>query len=483
MQSTTLRLRGVDDILSFVDSRTGINGRAGVIWWLALGGLFLDAFANSALSAGLGPMTRNLQLTAGQVALLTSFASWVAIAFNPIGGWMADRWGRVVPLVTAKVLAIIGALLVVFASNFETIIVGRFFVGAAYGIDFAIAMAVLAEFTPSRFKSRLNTWQGMWYTAVCTNLLLALLFFSWDVGDTIWRYSVAATAVFAVIILVLQYSLLVESPIWLARKERLDEAAIAMTRIYGQNFVAAPLEDRIPVLNQARRGVANILLIFRGVYLPRTILAATVQIGQSIQYFAVGWYLPLISAALFGKDFVYATLGALMFNVFGIFGGFLSPTIGRVFGLRIASAVGFAAVFVMLLILGLFSDKMPIWLAAIVPSLFILFHSGGPGANGKSLSSLSFRSELRAGANGVIGAMGSIGAALGLLVFPLFREWYGLNHTFLILSAVPLIASIICFSIKWDPTRTTINPDNEAGAPQFADDKPYVNAALQPSKS
>lgn len=483
MQSTTLRLRGVDDILSFVDSRTGINGRAGVIWWLALGGLFLDAFANSALSAGLGPMTRNLQLTAGQVALLTSFASWVAIAFNPIGGWMADRWGRVVPLVTAKVLAIIGAALVIFASNFETIIVGRFFVGAAYGIDFAIAMAVLAEFTPSRFKSRLNTWQGMWYTAVCTNLLLALLFFSWDVGDTIWRYSVAATAVFAIAILILQYSLLVESPIWLARKERLDEAAVAMTRIYGQNFVAAPIEDRIPVLNQARRGVANVLLIFRGVYLPRTILAATVQIGQSIQYFAVGWYLPLISAALFGKDFVYATLGALMFNVFGIFGGFLSPTIGRVFGLRIASAVGFAAVFVMLLILGLFSDKMPIWLAAIVPSLFILFHSGGPGANGKSLSSLSFRSELRAGANGVIGAMGSIGAALGLLVFPLFREWYGLNHTFLILSAVPLIASIICFSIKWDPTRTAINPDNEAGAPQFADDKAFTNAALQPSKS
>ncbi len=55
-------------------------------------------------------------------------------------------------------------------------------------------------------------------TPPCVNLLLALLFFSWDVGDTIWRYSVAATAVFAVIILVLQYSLLVESPIWLARK-------------------------------------------------------------------------------------------------------------------------------------------------------------------------------------------------------------------------------------------------------------------------
>ena len=471
MESTTLKIRGIDDILSFIDSRTGISGRAGTIWWLALGGLFLDAFSNSALSAGLGPMTRNLNLAATQVALLTSFASWVAIAFNPIGGWMADRWGRVAPLIIAKILAIVGALLVVFATQFETILVGRFFVGAAYGIDFAIAMAVLAEFTPARFRSRLNTWQGMWYTAVCLNLVLALLFFSWDVGDTIWRYSVGATAIFAVGILALQYAFLVESPVWLARKERLEDAAKAMTRIYGQTFTAAPLSERIPVLNQARRGFANVLLIFRGVYLPRTILAATVQIGQSIQYFAVGWYLPLISAALFGKDFIYATLGALMFNVFGIFGGFLSPTIARVFGLRIASAVGFAAVFVMLLILGLFSDTMPIWLAALVPSLFILFHSGGPGANGKSLSSLSFRSELRAGANGMIGALGSMGAALGLLVFPLFREWYGLNHTFLVLAAVPLVASIICFSIKWDPTRTDINPDNEANAPQFAADK------------
>ncbi|EFF74551.1 transporter, major facilitator family protein [Achromobacter piechaudii ATCC 43553] len=274
MQSSTVeKIRGIDDVIAFIDSRPGITGRAGLIWWLALGGLFLDAFANSALSAGLGPMTRDLGLKAGQVALMTSFAAWVAIAFNPIGGWMADRWGRIRPLIIAKFLAVIGALLVMFAPSFEVILVGRFFVGAAYGIDFAIAMAVLAEFTPLKFKSRLNTWQGMWYTAVCTNLLLALLFFSWDVGDSIWRYSVAATAIFAVVILVLQLRYMVESPIWLARKERIEQAAIAMTRIYGRPFAAAPLHERVPVVNQAKRGMANVLLIFRGVYLPRTILA------------------------------------------------------------------------------------------------------------------------------------------------------------------------------------------------------------------
>lgn len=84
-------IRGIDDIIQFIDAQPNIAGKAGIIWWLALGGLFLDAFSNSALSAGLNPMTRDLQLSATDVAMLTSFSSWIAIIFNPVGGWIADR--------------------------------------------------------------------------------------------------------------------------------------------------------------------------------------------------------------------------------------------------------------------------------------------------------------------------------------------------------------------------------------------------------
>ena len=464
-------LRGVHDVVGYIDSRPGIRGRAGIIWWLALGGLFLDAFSNSALSAGLGPMTRDMELTPTQVAILTSMASWVALAFNPIGGWLADRFGRIPPLLVAKVLALAGAGIAAWAPTFELVVAGRFFVGAAYGIDFAIAMALLAEFTPARFKSRLNTWQGIWYTAVCSNLLLAIMFYNWNVGDAIWRYAVGAAGVVALVLFLLQATFMVESPTWLARKERLERAAQSMTKIYKEQFAAAPVEDRVPVVNLATKGVRNVALIFRGTYLPRTILASTVQMAQSIQYFAVGWYLPIISIAIFGEgDFVLATLGTLVFNVFGIIGGFSSSFIAGKLGLRRASAIGFGAVFAMLVVLGLFFDSMPLWLAFIVPSLFILFHSGGPGANGKSLSTLSFRSELRAGANGIIGAIGSLGAALGLMVFPLLKEQLGLGTTFLILALVPLTACIICSVIKWEPSRALVSPDEETDAPQFADD-------------
>lgn len=463
-------LRGIGDVVSYIDSRTQIRGRAGWIWWLALGGLFLDAFSNSALSAGLGPMTKDLDLSAGQIALLTSMASWVALVFNPIGGWLADRFGRVGPLLVAKVLAMAGAFIAAFAPSFEMVVAGRFFVGAAYGIDFAIAMALLAEFTPARFRARINTWQGIWYTAVSSNLILAIGFHNMNVGDSIWRYAVGSAGIVALLLFIAQAVKLVESPSWFARKGRLDDAARSMTKIYGEKFEAAPEAERIPMEGVATKGIGNVALIFRGIYLPRTILASTVQMGQSIQYFAVGWYLPIISIAIFGEgDFVLATVGTLVFNAFGIIGGFSSPFIAKKLGLRRASAIGFSLVFVMLVVLGLAFETMPLWLAFIVPSLFILFHSGGPGANGKSLSTLSFRSELRATANGFIGAIGSLGAALGLVVFPILKEDLGLGPTFLILSAVPLIAAIICWVIKWEPSRADFNPDEEPAAPQFRD--------------
>lgn len=469
--SGTHILRGVQDVIDYISSRPGIRGRAAVIWWLALAGLFLDALSNSALSAGLGPMTRDLELSPAQIALLTSMASWVSMIFNPIGGWLADKYGRVIPIVAAKAVYVLGTVLACFAPNYELVVIGRFFVGAAYGMDFAIAMALLGETTPKKFSARINTWQGIWYTAVTTNLLLALLFYNFGVGDSIWRYSIGATAIVAIALFALQLAFLVESPTYLARRGLIDRAATSMSKMYHETFVAAPMEERAPIVNLANKGIRNVTLIYKGKYLPRTVLATTVQIGQALQYFAVGWYLPIISLTLFGEDFVRATLGTIVFNLFGILGGFMSPWIGKKLGLRRASAIGFSLVFVMLVLLGFFFESMPVALTFVVPSLFILFHSGGPGANGKSISTLSFRSELRGSANGFIGAMGGLGAALGLLVFPLLRAELGLGPTFLILSIVPLVSAIICFSIKWEPTAAGVNVDDEPDAPGFADSK------------
>jgi hypothetical protein len=66
------------------------------------------------------------------------------------------------------------------------------------------------------------------------------------------------------------------------------------------------------------RGEINFFEIFSPKYKARTILASIICATQSMEYFVVGFNLPSISTRLFGSEFLYAILGAVFFNLFGI---------------------------------------------------------------------------------------------------------------------------------------------------------------------
>lgn len=456
-------VKGVADIVALIDELRRVTGRARIVWYLAFGGLFLDAYANAALSAGLGPMTDQMQLTSTQISVLTATAPFLAIIFNPVGGWLATRIGRVPPLLIAKVFAIAGALLAAFSDDFSMVWFGRVLVGIAYGVDFAVAMALLAEYTPKASSGKLNLWQAVWYTATTGNLLLALGFFHLDVGQDIWRYSLGSAGVIAAVLLVLQWLFLVESPTWLASKGRLEDAVRNLKKMYGIDAAADSSGAEAKALAAAPAvGMKDAGILFKGEYLPRTLLSSAISLGQGLQYFAVGWYLPIISLTIFGDSFEKATIGSMVFNAFGIAGGLASALFGRKLGLRLSSAWGFGGVFVALVLMGLTFGKAPIVIAFCLPVLFILCHSAGPGANGKSIAALSYSSDVRALGTGVTGMIGSFGSVIGLYVFPQIKEALGLGDTFLVLSVVPLLGMIVCLLIKWDPTKADASPD-EAG--------------------
>ncbi|MFI9551141.1 MFS transporter [Nonomuraea endophytica] len=455
------RIRDAADVADVIDTLKSLPRRANWIWFLALAGLFLDAYSNAALGAGLSPMVKQLGLSPAQVGLLTAMAPAVAIVSNPFGGWLAARIGRVKPLLMTKVVFGLGALLTASGSDFETVFAGRALVGIAYGIDFAVAMALLAEYTPAALKGRLNFWQGVWYTATTTNLLLTLVFYRFDVGADIWRWSVGSSAAFALALLILQLTFLVESPTWLAAKGRLRESAAALRHMYG----FAVQEDSPQAGSTAPRvrqvGMRDAGVLFRKPYLPRTVLSTAISLTQAMQYFAVGWYLPVISLELFGREFEKATIGSMAFNAVGIVGGCLSAYAGRRLGLRVSSMTGYAVVFAVLLVMGATFKELPIALAALLPALFIFFHSAGPGPNGKSIAALSYRSDLRTLGTGVTGMLGSFGSVAGLYLFPQLQAGIGVGASLMVLSVVPLAGLITCLLIKWDPTRVRVNLEEE----------------------
>ncbi len=410
-------------------------------------------------------MTDQMHLSSTQISVLTATAPFLAIIFNPVGGWLASRVGRVPPLLIAKVFAVAGALLAAFSGDFSTVWLGRVLVGVAYGVDFAVAMALLAEYTPKASSGRLNLWQAVWYVATTGNLALALGFYHLDVGQDIWRWSLGSAGVIAAVLLVLQWLFLVESPAWLASKGRLAEAVRNLRRMYGIEAVAADAPRATggdPASGPPAVGFRDAGVLFKGAYLPRTLLSSVISLGQGLQYFAVGWYLPVISLTIFGESFEKATIGSMVFNAVGIAGGLASAFFGRRLGLRMSSAWGFGGVFVALVVMGLTFGKAPLAVAFCLPVLFILCHSAGPGANGKSIAALSYTSDVRALGTGVTGMVGSFGSVIGLYVFPQIKESLGLGTTFLVLSVVPLLGMLTCLAVKWDPIQAAASPDEVA---------------------
>ncbi|QZS52503.1 MFS transporter [Rhodococcus opacus] len=369
-------------------------------------------------------------------------------------GSLSDRWGRVALILLAKVFAVCSALLAALSWNFETLLVSRVFAGMSWALDCAVVLAYLAEFLPQRHQGRLNRWQGIWYVATTCNLLFAVAIFHIGVGQSIWRYSLASAGVIALILALLQLRYLPESPRWLASQGQVSKAAEVLGPVYDIDVTAGLQQKRVHARTRSGAArLADVTELFSGKLRARTILSSVTFMMQGLQYYAIGWYLPVIALAIFGQDFVAATMGAVVFNIFGIIGGFSSGPLATRFRIRRCMQVGFGGAAVVLLLLGLAFDSLPLWMAFVLPALFLLFHSAGASPGGASLAALAYPSHLRALGTGLTMALASGAAALGLFCYPLLQSSLGEGGAIAATALVPLIGLVVSSIIRWDPER------------------------------
>ncbi|MBW0101092.1 MFS transporter [Pseudonocardia sp. KRD291] len=423
------------------------------VWALALGGIFFEAYSSTALGSALEALQRQLALSAFQVSVVTSTSMLVALLLCPVAGRLSDRYGRLPMILLAKVLAVVSTLVAIVLPTFELLVFSRVLAGASWALDFAVVMAYIAEFLPRRHQGRLNRWQGMWYIATTGNLLLTAGVYLLGVGDDIWRWSLGSAGVVALLLGIAQWFTLPESPRWLASQGRVREATRAMRLIYRVE-VEMPAADVAPARSgQDGGGAAGLAEMFRGRYRRRTVLAGVTFMMQGLEYYAIGWYLPIIALQLFGAGFLPATLGVVAFNLFGIVGGFGSTSVAARLGIRRSMQLGFAGVAVLVLALGVFFDSLPVWAAVALPAAFLLLHSAGPAPGGASLAALAYPSHLRALGSGLTNTAGSAGAAIGLFVFPLLLAELGPRGAITVTAAAPAIGFLVSTLVRWDPER------------------------------
>ncbi|URD96445.1 Sugar transporter [Musa troglodytarum] len=170
---------------------------------------------------------------------IVSMAVAGAIIGAGFGGWLNDRFGRRPSILLADLLFFVGAIIMAAAPIPGIIILGRIFVGFGVGMASMTSPLYISEASPARIRGALVSTNGLLITG--GQFLSYLINLAFTKAPGTWRWMLGVAAVPALVQFLLMLSL-PESPRWLYRKERKEEAVDILRRIYPADEVEAEIE-------------------------------------------------------------------------------------------------------------------------------------------------------------------------------------------------------------------------------------------------
>ena len=187
----------------------------------------LFGYDQGVISGALGGIERHFSLSSILIEVVTSWVTLGALGGSLLGGYLADHYGRKKAVLIAGLLFIAGALLQAFAPNVFLLVVGRLVVGFGVGVAAVAAPLYGAELAPAAHRGR---FVSAYQLAITMGIFLAYLVNAGLATSDSWRWMLGISVVPG-ILLVLVGALGVESPRWLAKMGRRDEARAVLARI------------------------------------------------------------------------------------------------------------------------------------------------------------------------------------------------------------------------------------------------------------
>jgi SP family arabinose:H+ symporter-like MFS transporter len=198
---------------------------------LATLGGFLFGYDTSNIGSALNFIP--YQLNAFGSGYLVAGASLGAAAGALLAGPLTDRFGRKALLIVDALIYAIGAILCAVTWHVAVLMTARTLIGLAIGADSAIATAYIAEYAPAKRRGSLSMLQQWSITiGILFAYLVALLILKvWpEASDVDWRWFFGLGAIPAIIGLIFRFEM-PESPRWLIRQEKYDEAAETFAKL------------------------------------------------------------------------------------------------------------------------------------------------------------------------------------------------------------------------------------------------------------
>jgi MFS transporter, PHS family, inorganic phosphate transporter len=397
-------------------------------------GFFTDAYDLFVIGVASALITKDWNLSPGHLALLNSTMLFAAFVGAFVFGRFADVIGRKHVYWLVAAITIAGALGSALAPSFWVLIGFRFVLGFGVGGDYPVSAVMVSEYANRKDRGKLV---GMVFGTQALGLivgpLIALSLLGAGLGDdTVWRVLLGLGAVPAAAVIYLRCRM-PESPRYQIQVQ--GQAQQAASRM--SDFTGGQVSGQASASPRQQMGLRAFLTDRRWLIL----LAGTAGTWFLLDYAYYGntistpQILGLISPHASTMTKIALQLG--IFVVAAVPGYLLAIARLDKIGHRRLQLLGFAMMALCFLIIA----AIPGMTTAVVPFLLVygvsyFFTEFGPNMTTFVMPSELYPVTMRATGHGISAGIGKLGAFIGVFLFPLLNDWFGLRGTLLLTAGV-----------------------------------------------
>lgn len=188
---------------------------------LTFGAHLADGYILGMIGIALTLISPQMQLDAFWQGLVGASALIGLFLGSLFFGWISDTLGRQKIFLVSFVLITIASAMQFYVETALALVLCRVLIGIGLGGDYSVGHALLAEFSPKKYRGvLLGAFSVIWTFGYVAATIVGTTMLS--LGDDAWRWMLASSAIPAGLILIARIGT-PESPRWLVNRGRIAE--------------------------------------------------------------------------------------------------------------------------------------------------------------------------------------------------------------------------------------------------------------------
>jgi MFS transporter, putative metabolite transport protein len=395
------------------------------------GGSFSDGYSLGIVGIALALAKGPLGLTVWWMGAVGA-ASLIGIFLGClVAGSTSDRFGRRPVFIWGMLAFTMFAILQYRSVSMYELFFWRLLLGVALGADYVSCEAIVTEYSPTARRGRLLSVLAIAWTAGYLSSFIVGYLVRGNGPDS-WRIALLTSAIPSLITFLVRFNT-PESPVWLTRQGRFNEARDIIAKHIGPE-IALPIASTVASI---KPGTMTALL--RPPLRRNLIVGCVFHTAQVIPWFALGTFLPIVLAKLNVGD---GYTGALIYNILLMLGGLMGMLVIDRIPRRTFLIQGFVVMAVFLAIL--ISWRTAPALATVPLFASFAFVMSAAGILQIVYPPELFPTELRSRGIGATIACSRIGSACSTFLLPVVVQEYGVYVALGACMVVCIVAALVC---------------------------------------